>query len=201
MTVTDRIDVLMTGVGGQGIILSSDVMSEAAILSGFDVKKTDVHGMAQRGGAVTSHVRIAHRVASPLIEEGKADILLAYEKLEAARWTSYLRPGGIAIVNNHSQPPLSVALGTDYYPSDNDVLRLLKQRAEKVYLVNGTTLARELGDARTLNILMMGCVSSFMPFDPDTWSKAIINLVPAKVRDLNLTAFDRGKEAVENARV
>jgi len=191
----------MTGVGGQGIILSSDVIAETAISSGYDVKKTDVHGMAQRGGAVTSHVRIAENVASPLINEGKVDILLAFEKLEAARWVHYLRPDGIAIVNNHSMPPLSVALGADCYPSDTEIISLLKQRTDKVYLVQGTRLAIKLGDARTLNILMMGCVSIFTPFSDETWKKAISELVPPKVRDMNLVAFDKGKEEVRNARV
>lgn len=196
-----KFDVLMTGVGGQGIILSSDIMAKTAIASGYDVKKTDVHGMAQRGGAVTSHVRIAGKVASPLINEGEVDILLAFEKLEAARWAGYLRPGGIALVNNHSMPPLSVALGTARYPTDAEVISLLKQRAGEVYLVGGTGLALKLGDARTLNILMMGCVSVFTPFSDKLWRKAISELVPSKALEMNLTAFDHGKEEVRNARV
>ncbi|MEW6142821.1 MAG: indolepyruvate oxidoreductase subunit beta [Chloroflexota bacterium] len=201
MSQTTKIDVLITGVGGQGIILSSDIIAETAIASGYDVKKTDVHGMAQRGGAVTSHVRIAGTVASPLINEGNVDILLAFEKLEAARWAGYLRPGGIAIINNHSLPPLSVALGADRYPTDAEVINLLKQRIDEVYLVGGTGLALKLGDARTLNILMIGCVSAFTPFTDEAWKKAVSELVPPKVRDMNLTAFDRGKEEVHNARV
>ncbi len=201
MTRAAKIDVLMTGVGGQGIILSSDIMAETAIACGYDVKKTDVHGMAQRGGAVTSHVRIAGKVASPLIDEGYVDILLAFEKLEAARWASYLRPGAIAIVNDHSLPPLSVALGAEHYPTDTEVIGLLKQRTDDIYLVRGTGLAIKLGDARTLNILMMGCISVFTPFADEAWKKAISELVPPKVREINLTAFDKGKEEVGNARV
>ena len=114
-------DILMVGVGGQGTILASDILGEAALAAGYDVKKTDTLGMAQRGGSVVSHVRIAEQVWSPLIKEGEADIMLAFEKLEAARWGRYLRPGGVAIINNHAMPPLSVSLGTHRYPDDEEV--------------------------------------------------------------------------------
>jgi len=113
-----KIDLLMTGVGGQGTILASDIIGEVALASGYDVKKTDTLGMAQRGGSVTSHVRLASKVYSPLIKEGEADIMLAFEKLEAARWGYYLKPGGIAIVNNLALPPLSVSLGSEPNLSD-----------------------------------------------------------------------------------
>lgn len=201
MSQDTRANLLITGVGGQGIILSSDIVGETALASGYDVKKTDVHGMAQRGGAVTSHVRIARKVASPLIAEGEVDILLAFEKLEAARWAGQLKPGGIALVNNHSLPPLAVALGTARYPTDAEIIGLLKQRTGEVYMVGGTGLAINLGDARVLNVLMMGCVSAFLPFQEKLWKKVISNLVPPKVLEMNLTAFDRGREAIKNARV
>jgi indolepyruvate ferredoxin oxidoreductase beta subunit len=107
----EKLDLLVTGAGGQGIILASDIIGEVAIASGYDVKKTDTIGMAQRGGSVLSNVRIAPKVWSPLIKRGEGDLLLGLEKLEAARWAHYLRPGGIAIVNDHALPPLSVSLG------------------------------------------------------------------------------------------
>jgi indolepyruvate ferredoxin oxidoreductase beta subunit len=115
-----KMDLLVTGVGGQGVVLASDIIGETAIAAGFDVKKTDTLGMAQRGGSVVSHVRMAPKVWSPLIREGQADLLLAFEKLEAARWSHYLRPGGIAIVNMYEQPPLSVSLGQEKYPAQDE---------------------------------------------------------------------------------
>src|SRR4030042_6372644 len=107
-----EMDFLITGVGGQGVVLASDILGETALAAGYDVKKTDTLGMAQRGGSVVSHVRIAEKVWSPLIKEGAADILIAFEKLEAARWSYYLSEGSAAIVNNQTTPPLSVSLGT-----------------------------------------------------------------------------------------
>jgi len=190
----DKLDVLMTGVGGQGIILSSDVLAEAALTAGYDVKKTDVHGMAQRGGAVTSHVRIGLKVASPLIEEGQADILLAFEKLEAVRWTAFLKPGAIAIVNDHALPPLSVAMGHEAYPDDAAIVDTLKQRAGEAHFIPATKLAGDIGDVRTLNIVMIGCLSVFLPFDMGLWRDAVARLVPSKVKELNLSAFDMGRK-------
>ncbi|HJX35413.1 MAG TPA: indolepyruvate oxidoreductase subunit beta, partial [Dehalococcoidales bacterium] len=111
MSSKAKFDLLLTGVGGQGNILASDIIGKVALTAGYDVKKTDTLGMAQRGGSVVSHVRIAEKVYSPLIQEGGVDILLAFEKLEGIRWVNYLRPGGIAIINNHALPPLSVNLG------------------------------------------------------------------------------------------
>ena len=108
-----KIDLLLTGVGGQGNILASDIIGEVAIITGYDVKKTDTLGMAQRGGSVVSHVRIAEKVYAPLIKEGEVDFLLAFEKLESIRWANYLRPGGVAIINNYAVPPLSVNLGVE----------------------------------------------------------------------------------------
>jgi len=118
---------LVTGVGGQGIILASDIICEAAIIAGYDVKKTDTLGMAQRGGSVLSHVRIGTRVFSPLIREGEVDLLLAFEKLEAARWSHYIHKDAICIVNTYEQPPLSVSLGQEKYPTDNEIKEALKQ--------------------------------------------------------------------------
>ncbi|MBM4450724.1 MAG: indolepyruvate oxidoreductase, partial [Chloroflexi bacterium] len=115
----DKQDILMVGVGGQGTILASDILGDVALAASYDVKKTDTLGMAQRGGSVISHVRLAKKVWSPMIKEGEVDILLAFEKLEAARWAHFLKPGGLALVNNHANPPLSVSLGTHRYPNDN----------------------------------------------------------------------------------
>lgn len=191
-----KLDLLMTGVGGQGIILASDILGDTAMAAGFDVKKTDTLGMAQRGGSVVSNVRIASQVWSPLITIGEAELLLAFEKLEAAWWGHYLRPQGIGIVNNHALPPLSVALGYEKYPGDEEVMAILKQRTDRVYFVNGTARARELGDVRVISMFMLGCVSGFLPFKVALWKDVISKRLPEKVRQLNLRAFDEGRKEI-----
>ena len=189
----DRLNLLITGIGGQGIISASDIISEAALASGLDVKKTDSLGMAQRGGSVASHIRLAPRVWSPLVKTGEADIILAFEKLEAARWSYYLKPGGIAIVNNHAVPPPSVSLGKECYPGNEEITGILKRQTDKIYFINGTETARELGNIKALNTLMLGCLSVFMPFDESIWRDCIAKRLPAKVVELNFTAFERGR--------
>lgn len=194
-----KLDILMTGVGGQGIILGSDIVCEAALASGLDTKKTDAIGMAQRGGSVVSHVRIGPVVRSPLIKEGMVDIIVAFEKLEAARWVSYLRPGGIALVNNQSIRPLSVNTGVECYPPDTAILGRLHERTPKVYLIDGLTVAKALGDTRILNIYLLGCLSVFTPFiKVHTWREKIGERVPPKAKAINLTAFARGRKEMDD---
>ncbi len=192
-----KLDLLITGMGGQGIILASDIIIEAALASGYDVKKTDTKGMARRGGSVVSHVRIARQVWSPLIKEGEVDILLALEKLEAARWAHYLRPGGITIINNQALPPLSVILGYDQYPSDEELTDILKQRTDHIYFVDGARQAEELGNIKTLNIFMLGCASLFAPFRVNTWKESISQRLPPRIRQINISAFDRGRKEIQ----
>jgi len=193
-----KVDILITGVGGQGVILASDIIGEAALAAGYDVKKTDTLGMAQRGGSVVSHVRIAPRVWSPLAREGEVDIVLAFEKLEGARWAHYLRPGGIAIVNNQALPPLAVSLGRERYPTDEEVKNIIKRCADRVYFIDGTRLAGELGNVRTLNIFMLGCISLFMPLKVGIWKESISQRIPVNIRQINMTAFDRGRKEIRN---
>ena len=196
-----KVDLLVTGVGGQGVILASDIIGETAIAAGYDTKKTDTLGMAQRGGSVISHVRIAAEVWSPLIKEGEVDILLAFEKLEAVRWSHYLHPGGIVIVNNLMLPPLSVSVGKERYPNDEETTDILKQRTDRIYFVNGSRQAKELGNIRTLNMFMLGCVSPFVPLKIDVWKEAISRRVPSKVRQINLIAFDKGRKEMSSVRI
>ena len=193
-----KLDLLVTGAGGQGVILASDIIGETAIAAGYDVKKTDTIGMAQRGGSVLSNVRIAHQVWSPLIKQGEVDILLALEKLEAARWVNYLRPGGIAIVNNQALPPLSVSLGNTRYPSDKEIKDIIKRRTDRIYFIEGTRRARELGNIRTLNMFILGCASLFMPFKVQTWKDSISQRLPANIRQINITAFNQGRKEIRD---
>jgi indolepyruvate ferredoxin oxidoreductase beta subunit len=196
-----KMDLLIAGVGGQGVVLASDIVGEAALAAGYDVKKTDTLGMAQRGGSVVSNVRLAPKVWSPMIKDGEVEIILALEKLEAARWSHLLRPGGIAIVNDYRQPPLTVSLGQEKYPDDEAIIAALKRRTDKIYLIAGSRRARELGNVRTLNIFMLGCLAAFAPLAADIWKESISRRLPEKLRDINLTAFDKGREEVANGRI
>ncbi len=189
-----KFDLLITGVGGQGVILASNIISEVALAAGYDVKKTDTLGMAQRGGSVVSHVRLGRKVWSPLIKAGEVDIMVAFEKLEAARWSHYLRPGAIAIVNNHALRPLSVNLGDERYPSDEEITDILGRHSERIYFINGTSRARELGNIRTLNVFLLGCVSLFLPFRISVWQDIISQHVPSGVQQLNIDAFSQGRK-------
>jgi indolepyruvate ferredoxin oxidoreductase beta subunit len=196
-----KMDLLITGVGGQGVVLASDIIGETAIAAGFDVKKTDTLGMAQRGGSVVSHVRLGKEVRSPLIKEGEADLLLAFEKLEAARWSHYLKTGATVIINDYEQPPLSVSLGQVKYPTDDDIAAIIKQRTDKLYLINGNQRVKELGNVRTLNIFMLGCFSVFAPLDVEVWRESIRRRMPEKICEINLKAFEAGRKEIQSVRI
>ena len=196
-----KLDILVTGVGGQGVVLASDIIGETALAAGFDVKKTDTLGMAQRGGSVVSHLRLAEKVWSPLIKEGEVDLLLSFEKLEAARWSHYLKPGAVAIVNSYEQPPLSVSLGQEKYPSDDEIIAALKRSTDRVFFIDGNKRAQELGNVRTLNIFMLGCFSVFAPLDFAVWKESISRRMPPNILEINLTAFEMGRKEIEGVRI
>ena len=191
-----KLDLLLTGVGGQGVILASDIVGEVALSAGYDAKKTDTLGMAQRGGSVISNVRIARKVWSPLIKQGEVDIMVGFEKLEAVRWGYYLRPGGVAIVNNHALPPLSVSLGKERYPGNAEIIGTLKQRTDHVYFIDGTSRAREPGNVRAFNIYMLGCASVFMPLKVHDWKEIISQHLPSNILQVNLSAFEQGRKEI-----
>ena len=189
-----KFDLLITGVGGQGVILASNIIGEVALAAGYDVKKTDTLGMAQRGGSVVSHVRLGPQVYSPLIRAGEVDILLAFEKLEAARWSHYLRPEGVAIVNNHALRPLSVNLGNERYPDDEEIASILRRGSERIYFVKGTERAKKLGNIKILNVFLLGCASVFLPLKIRVWQDIISQHVPSAVREINIAAFNQGRK-------
>ncbi len=195
----DNINILITGIGGQGIILSSDVLAETAMLEGYDVKKTDTIGMAQRGGSVISHLRFGPAIYSPLISPGEADMLLSLEKLEAARACRFLKPGGVALVNNYAIPPLPLANGKEIYPDDQIIKSCIGQYTDRVYFIDGFKKAQALGDTRTLNIFMLGSLSIFLPLREETWLKSLQAKLPDKILNINLEAFNSGKRELGNA--
>jgi indolepyruvate ferredoxin oxidoreductase beta subunit len=189
-----KFDLLITGVGGQGVILASNIIGEVALAAGYDVKKTDTLGMAQRGGSVVSHVRLGPEVYSPLIRAGEVDILVAFEKLEAARWSHYLHPGAVAIVNNHALRPLSVNLGDELYPSDEEIASILGRGSARVCFIKGTERVGKLGNIRILNVFLLGCASVLLPLKIRVWQDIIAQHVPPVVRELNVAAFSQGRK-------
>lgn len=189
----NKIDFLLVGVGGQGVLLASGILAEVGFRAGYDAKKSEVHGMAQRGGSVVSHVRWAEKVLSPLIGLGEVDYLLALEKLEALRYIEMLRPGCTVIVNDHSIPPVSVSSGSDEYPDDQRVWRVLSEVTDDVQLVPGVELAEELGNARVSNVVMLGALSKFLDIALDIWLEVIGERVPEKYVELNRQAFLKGR--------
>ena len=192
------INLVLAGVGGQGIVLSSDILCLVGMFSGYDVKKTDVHGMAQRGGSVVSHVRMADHVYSPMVPIGGADYLLAFEKLEACRWTSYLREGGIAVVNDAAIPTLAMENRVPY-PNNEKITQMLRTRAGEVHLTPSEAIATRLGNPRVANVILLGVLSrSFGTTDIpiEVWQRAISERVPARFRELNLRAFEEGRRTV-----
>ena len=186
-------NIIISGVGGQGIITASEILSEVALFNGFDVKKSEVHGMSQRGGSVVSHVRFGEKVYSPLIEKGTCDVILAFEKAEALRWVHYLKPGeGIVIVNDLEIIPNMVSLGLDTYPEN--IEDTLKRVASKVFVMDGIEIAKEAGDPRTANTALLGALSNYLPFSEESWIEVIKRRVKSNTIEANLKAFKMGRE-------
>ncbi len=188
------LNFVLVGVGGQGAILASDILTEVGIQAGYDAKKAEVHGMAQRGGSVITHIRWGEKVYSPLIGKGEAHFLLALEKLEAIRYIEYLRPGGIAIVNDQAIPPVAVNIGAASYPDDERIKSTLGKVAEKVFFIPALRKAEEIGDPRVVNVILLGALSSFLDVPEETWQKVIERRVPQRYLELNLRAFKEGRK-------
>ncbi|MDD3653357.1 MAG: indolepyruvate oxidoreductase subunit beta [Desulfotomaculaceae bacterium] len=189
-----KIDFLFAGVGGQGTILVSNILAEVGRRCGYDVKKSEVHGMSQRGGAVESHVRWGEKVYAPVVEEGGADFLLAFEMLEAARWPHYLAPGAIAIINRHRVMPPSVNLGKEKYPEEKEIEAILTGAGGQVSWVEGAAKALELGNLALAGVVLLGALSARLDEPVEVWVQAVGDLVPAKFKDLNVKAFQAGRE-------
>jgi len=193
-----NINFLLVGVGGQGTLLASNIVAEVGLRAGYDVKKSEVHGMAQRGGSVSSHVRWGKTVPSPLIGQGEVDILIAFERVEALRYVDALRPGGQVLVNDHSIIPMTVTAGDQTYPSRDEIVSALHQATDAVTVIPGVTIAEELGNARTNNVVVLGALSNWLEVDESLWQEVIADRVPPKYKNLNLEAFARGKSLIKD---
>jgi len=188
-------NVLFAGVGGQGIILASKILAKCAFDSGYMVKESELHGMAQRGGSVTSHVRFGEEVYSPLIHRGKADFLVAMEELEGLRYTYYLKPNGRVILNQRRIMPSSI--NPDSVPYPEDVKSQLEAMGFHVDEVNALEIAKNLGNPKGENIILIGMLSRYLPFPLSSWEMVIKESVPLKTIEVNLAAFEKGREITE----
>ncbi|MEQ8170972.1 MAG: indolepyruvate oxidoreductase subunit beta [Candidatus Eremiobacterota bacterium] len=184
--------ICITGVGGQGIILASNIISKLALSAGYDVKKSEVHGMSQRGGSVISEVRFGEKVYSPLIPEGGADIVMSFETVESLRYINKLKKDGIIIVNTQEILSSTILAGLEEYPKG--ILDKLKSTVHKVIPVNAIEDAKSLGNIKTVNSIMLGVLSNYLSFEQKLWQEVLKSSVPAKTVDLNLKAFMKGRE-------
>jgi len=184
-------NILIVGVGGQGVILASNAVSEIAMAKGFDVKKNESHGQSQRGGTVPSHVRYGQKVYAPVIARGEADIVLAFEELEGLRFANFLKPNGKMILNRQRIYPPRVSSGMDTYPED--IPKTLRDHGIDVVEVDALQMADKMGNALVVSTILLGVLSKYLEFSSEEWKEVIGQLVPEKHRSVNLDAFEAGR--------
>lgn len=185
-------NLLFAGVGGQGILLVSELAARAAIHAGFDAKKTEVHGAAQRGGSVVSHVRFGPKVYSPLSPAGEVDILLSLEQLEGLRWAHYVREGGLIVLNDEIRVPARLTDKPVQYPEN--IVEFLTAKGYRVVIINANSVATELGNYRAANIVLLGAVADHTGIADEHWEAVMKESLNPKILELNLKAFEKGKE-------
>jgi len=185
-------NVLLVGVGGQGILLASEILSEAAMLAGYDVKKSEIHGMSQRGGSVVSHVRYGKQVFSPIVPEGEGDILFGFELMETCRSLPLLKPGGTVVANDLKISPPAVLMGQELYP--DGLVERIKARFPDFLLLDGQQMAGSAGNVRAANTVLLGAVSRKLDIAEQHWMKALEKMVPSKALDVNMKAFQLGRD-------
>lgn len=186
--------ILLVGVGGQGTILASKILSEGLARKGYDVKMSEIHGMSQRGGSVTTHVRYGSRVASPVVPKGEADILVAFEKVEAVRWLDYLKEGGSLVVNDHEIYSLPVLTGAAKYP--DAIIEKLKAAVPNIKVFNAGKIAEELGNIKAQNTVLLGALVKAMELEDIDWAVVLEELIPPKLLQLNMSSFQAGMEQI-----
>lgn len=182
--------IMIVGVGGQGTLLASRLLGAALISVGYDVKVSEVHGMSQRGGSVVTYVKYGDKVDSPIVQKGQADLILAFEQLEAARWLPFLKTDGTIIANTQQIDPMPVVTGVATYP--DGVLEAIRKTGVKLRDVDALSLAVEAGSAKAVNVVLIGVMAAHMDIDRAVWEQAIRDTVPAKFLEMNLKAFDLG---------
>ncbi len=189
--------IVMVGVGGQGILLATQITARAAIANGHDVKTNEVHGMAQRGGSVVAQIRFGDRVFSPLVPEGTAQVLASLERIEALRFASYLSPDGMAVVSSQAIVPVTVSSGQAVYPADAE--ERLRAAFRRLAYIDAIGAAEKLCDSRVANVILLGAMSTALSLPPECWAEAIAQCVKPAYREINLRAFEEGKRLAASA--
>lgn len=187
-------NILLVGVGGQGTILASKILSSALLNDGYDVKMSEVHGMAQRGGSVTTQIRYGEKVYSPIIGRGEADVMVCFEKMEALRWIEYVKPGGKVVINDYEIPSAPILVGKMEYPKG-----IIEEISSKisVYVVKAADIAKELGNTKTMNIVLLGSLVKALELDQGMdWDQIISQNVKKGFEELNIKAFHRGMDEI-----
>ena len=185
--------IMLVGVGGQGTLLASRILGSVLLSQGYDVKVSEVHGMSQRGGSVVTYIKYGEKIFSPVIEKGEADVIVAFEQLEAARWLPYLKKGGIIITNTQKIAPMPVIMGVQEYPEE--LIEKIRAKGVDITAVDALSLAEEAGSSRAVNVVLMGLISKTAGFPVEVWEKALEECVPAKALEINKKAFASGREA------
>jgi indolepyruvate ferredoxin oxidoreductase beta subunit len=193
-----KLNLIFTGVGGQGVVVLSDIFCEAAMIDGFDVAKAEIHGMAQRGGSISAHVRIGDKVLSPLIEQGKSDIIVGFELLETARSLPMLKPEGTVVVNTKFIPPNALFQTSEKQLKPEELYGMIAEKTLNVFKVDGIGIAKKLGNLLIVNTILLGAVSALaeVPIKPESFQSAIANQLKEKYIKLNLDAFQKGRDSV-----
>ncbi|MBP7053318.1 MAG: indolepyruvate oxidoreductase subunit beta [Phycisphaerae bacterium] len=191
MNNTETTSVVLVGVGGQGILLASEIVAQTAMVAGFDVKTNEVHGMAQRGGSVVAQIRYGRQVHSPLVSKGTASVLGALERIEALRYADFLAPGGLVVVNSQVITPVTVSMGAARYPDDAEAK--LRDQFDRLIYVDAGAKAIELGNIRVANVILLGALSTGLDLPLDAWRTGVANCVKPQYRDLNVQAFEVGR--------
>lgn len=189
----ETINFMITGVGGQGTILASDILAAVGVSAGYDVKKSDILGLAVRGGSVLGHIRWGDEVHSPVVPQGRVDHLIAFEVLEGMRRLNQVRRGGTVLLNQQEIHPASVSSGDEVYPDEAAVQTALEAATENVYRVPGLQMAQDLGNPKVLNVVLLGALSALLPTDPWIWETVLRERVPSRFENLNIEAFNRGR--------
>ncbi|KKG30890.1 indolepyruvate oxidoreductase [Methanosarcina mazei] len=192
-----KLDLLITGVGGQGAILASDIIGKAAVISGIPIRAAETHGMAQRGGSVVNHIRLGTDLGSMIPKKG-ADIMLALEPMEAVRYLDFLKDGGVIIVNTQPIIPVTVTSGLSKYPEVQEILDALSEKYV-VKAFNADELAHDAGSRLAMNVAMVGAVSGYLPISKETLLESVKALVPKKTIEINIRAFEMGRQKVEES--
>ncbi|MCK4667287.1 indolepyruvate oxidoreductase subunit beta [Candidatus Dependentiae bacterium] len=188
--MSETLSVLIVGVGGQGVITASEIVSEVVLNSGYDIKKSEIHGMSQRGGSVSSHIRFSkEKVYSPVAPKGSVDFMLSFEKMEGLRWIDHIKKDAVAIINDYRWDPLPVSSGKiEYTPEVNEKIKARR----KAIIYKATDLAAEIGNIRVTNIVLLGTLAKLLPIEKEKWLEVIKKKVPPKTIDLNIKAFEEG---------